>query len=111
VRDEVLVLSLHDRAGEYLASFEYPGKRGSIDLRYRALIALALRQSAHNLLLMHNHPSGDATPSPQDIASTAAFAALCRPLELTLHDHLIVGGGSVVSMRRAGLFSSKGLAE
>jgi DNA repair protein RadC len=60
------------------------------------------------MLLMHNHPSGEATPSADDIAATAGLAALCRPLDIVLHDHLVVGGGSVVSMQRAGLLTRFG---
>ena len=107
--DEVLLISLHDRHGDYIASYEYPGSRGAIEMRYRALIAIALAHHAHRLLLIHNHPSSDATPSTTDIAATAGLVALCRPLELTLHDHLVVGGGAVVSMRRAGLIPSQGI--
>jgi DNA repair protein RadC len=107
-RTEILVLSLHDRAGEYICSYEYPGNRGSIELRYRALIAIALSHHAHRILLMHNHPSGVAVPSAQDIMATAGLKALCRPLDIDLHDHLVIGGGVVVSMRRAGLFAREG---
>ncbi len=101
---ELLVMSLHDASGRYIASYEYPGTRGTVALKYRPLVARALSHRAHRLLLLHNHPSGDPTPSVADIAATANLTALFLPLELALHDHLIVGGGSVVSMRRAGLF-------
>ncbi len=99
----MLHLSLHDQAGAFIAAHEYAGSRGAIELRYRALIAVALAHGAHRVLLIHNHPSGDAAPSACDIASTAGLVALCRPLDIVIHDHLIVGGGAAVSMRRAGL--------
>lgn len=99
----MLVISLHDQAGRYLASYEYPGTRGTVALQYRPLIAIALSHRAHRLLLLHNHPSGVVTPSAADVAATANLIALCTPLELEVHDHLVVGGGHVVSMRRAAL--------
>lgn len=43
-----------------------------------------------------------------DVASTRALAALCAPLAITVHDHLVVGRDRVVSMRRAGLFNTQG---
>ncbi|MEJ2458929.1 MAG: JAB domain-containing protein [Novosphingobium sp.] len=54
-------------------------------------------------LEVHNYPSGDPHPSPQDIAGTRRLAAMAHVLDLDLHDHVVVGGPAAVSMRRAGL--------
>lgn len=53
--------------------------------------------------MMHNHPSGDPTPSQADIDMTKMIIAACQPLEITVHDHLIIGRGKVVSFRTLGL--------
>ncbi len=51
----------------------------------------ALELSATALILVHNHPSGDPTPSGADIAMTRQIADIAKPLGIALHDHIIVG--------------------
>jgi DNA repair protein RadC len=63
--------------------------------------ALVLNASA--LILVHNHPSGDPTPSQSDIDMTAQIDAACHALGLTLHDHLVIGKSREVSFRAQGL--------
>ena len=63
--------------------------------------ALVLNASA--LILVHNHPSGDPTPSQADIDMTAQIDGACHALGLTLHDHLIIGKSREVSFRAKGL--------
>jgi DNA repair protein RadC len=52
---------------------------------------------------VHNHPSGDPTPSQADIAMTEAIRQACAVLSITLHDHLVIGSGREISFRAAGL--------
>ncbi|WP_162935674.1 JAB domain-containing protein [Tsuneonella amylolytica] len=103
---EAFVFCLFDRTGRPICSFTRGGGAGSIELNFRDVIERALGNAAHGIVLVHNHPSGDPTPSADDIASTRMLAALCRPLELELHDHLIVAGDRIFSMRRAGLIEA-----
>lgn len=51
---------------------------------------------------IHNHPSGDPTPSEADLSMTKEIQKGCRYLGLTLHDHIIVGAGSELSLRALG---------
>jgi DNA repair protein RadC len=53
--------------------------------------------------MVHNHPSGDPSPSRADIAVTRDVAEACRPLGIALHDHIIICHGRHVSMRAEGL--------
>jgi DNA repair protein RadC len=55
------------------------------------------------VILAHNHPSGSSEPSAADEAFTSKISALLAAVDIRLHDHLIVGGGRVVSMRARGL--------
>ena len=64
-------------------------------------LPLDLRATA--LILVHNHPSGDPTPSREDIAMTREVKASAAALEIVLHDHVIIGNGSWISFRREGL--------
>lgn len=69
----------------------------------REIVKRALELSSSALILVHNHPSGDPTPSPEDIAMTAKIADACAALSITLHDHIIVGKLGETSFRTEGL--------
>ncbi|TNF64190.1 MAG: JAB domain-containing protein [Rhodobacteraceae bacterium] len=72
----------------------------------REIAKRALELNASALILVHNHPSGDPTPSQSDIDMTAQVQAACQALGLTLHDHLIVGRSRELSFRSAGYLAS-----
>ncbi|MGZ8408078.1 MAG: RadC family protein, partial [Caulobacteraceae bacterium] len=57
----------------------------------REIVRRALELSASNVILVHNHPSGDPTPSGADIDMTRQIIDAARPLKITVHDHLVVG--------------------
>ena len=69
----------------------------------REVVKRALELHATALILVHNHPSGDPTPSSDDIAMTREIRDAARPLSVVLHDHVIVGNGRWLSFRREGL--------
>ena len=79
--------------------------RGTVDhvpVYPREVVKRALELSASALILVHNHPSGDPTPSQADISMTHRIAEAARALDLTLHDHLIIGKSQELSFRSAG---------
>ena len=63
------------------------------------MVRRALELGASALILVHNHPSGDPTPSTADIDMTRQIAQACSVLGITLHDHLIIGKSREVSLR------------
>jgi DNA repair protein RadC len=65
----------------------------------REVIKRALELSATALILVHNHPSGDPTPSQADIQMTKAIVAIATPLGIAVHDHIIVGRGGHASLK------------
>lgn len=69
----------------------------------REIIKRALELSATALVLVHNHPSGDSTPSQADVDMTNAIMAAAAPFSITVHDHLIVSRGGIVSLKGMGL--------
>ncbi|EPX77664.1 RadC family protein [Litoreibacter arenae] len=69
----------------------------------REVVKRALELNASALILVHNHPSGDASPSEDDIAMTRKVRQGVDALGLVLHDHLIIGGGGSYSFRSNGL--------
>ena len=65
----------------------------------REVVRRALELSATAIILVHNHPSGDPTPSPQDIKMTLDIIAVAKSLNVTVHDHIIIGRDGHVSLR------------
>lgn len=79
--------------------------RGTIDhvpVYPREVVKRALELNAAALILVHNHPSGDPTPSETDIEMTRQIEAAARTLSITLHDHLVIGAAGEFSFRAAG---------
>lgn len=69
----------------------------------REVVKRALELHATALILVHNHPSGDPTPSVTDLEMTREMAQAATALSIVLHDHVIVGNGRWLSFRREGL--------
>jgi DNA repair protein RadC len=80
--------------------------RGTVDhapVYPREVVRRALEVSAAAMILVHNHPSGDPTPSRADIDMTRQIVAAARALSVEVHDHLIVGREGVTSFKSLGL--------
>lgn len=69
----------------------------------REVVRRALELSASALILVHNHPSGDPTPSSADIDMTRQIADAARALRISVHDHLVAGRDGVASFKALGL--------
>ncbi len=65
----------------------------------REVVKRALELSATAIIPVHNHPSGDPTPSHADIAMTQAIVAVAQPLGISVHDHIIVGKDGHASLK------------
>ncbi len=70
----------------------------------REVMRRALEVSASAVILVHNHPSGDPTPSAADIDMTRQVVEAGKPLKIAVHDHLVVGRDGVASFKALGLF-------
>jgi len=73
----------------------------------REIVKRALELHATALILVHNHPSGDPTPSRQDIEVTAEVVQAAQALGIIIHDYVIIGNGRWVSLRRDGLMPQR----
>ena len=81
--------------------------RGTVDhapVYAREVMRRALELSASSVILVHNHPSGDPTPSGADITITREVVDAGRALKISVHDHLVVGREGVASFKALGLF-------
>jgi DNA repair protein RadC len=79
---------------------------GSVDeasVHVREVIARAIALGATAIIIVHNHPSGDPSPSQQDIRLTRDLVEAGRHMKVTVHDHIIVGATGRTSMRAMGL--------
>lgn len=74
----------------------------------REVVKRALELEASALILVHNHPSGDPTPSRADISMTNAIAKAAEPLGVVVHDHVIVARQGHASLRALGLINQPG---
>jgi len=80
--------------------------RGTVDhvpVYPREVVKRALELNASAIILVHNHPSGDPTPSPQDLAVTEQIRDAAQVMGIALHDHLVIGKSREVSFRSEGL--------
>lgn len=80
--------------------------RGTVDhapVYPREVLKRALAHEASALILVHNHPSGDPTPSGADVTMTKAIAEAAKPFDIVLHDHLVIGRETTASFRTLGL--------
>lgn len=83
----------------------YRGSLNTVGVRIGELFREAIRRNSHALALIHNHPSGDPTPSPEDVALTREAAAAGALLDIEVLDHVIIGTGEpgYVSLKERGL--------
>jgi len=80
--------------------------RGSVDeaaVHVREVISRAIQLGATAIIIVHNHPSGDPSPSSQDIRLTKDLIDAGRHMRVTVHDHVIVGSQGRSSMKAMGL--------
>lgn len=100
-REQFRVLFLDKKNGLIADEVQQSGTVDHAPVYPRELVKRALELSATALILVHNHPSGDPTPSRADIDMTRKIVEVAEPLGIMIHDHIIVG--------RAGHASFKGL--
>lgn len=102
-KEELLVLAL-DTKGRLLGSPSVlSGTVNTVTIRPSEVFREPVVLSATSAILVHNHPSGDPRPSPQDVAVTAELVAAGELLGIAVQDHVIVGQNTWVSMQREGL--------
>jgi DNA repair protein RadC len=93
-----------DKKNQIIAD-EVMGK-GTVDfcpVITREIIKRALQLDASSMILAHNHPSGDPTPSGADIAMTKEIVTAAKALRITVHDHVVIGRDGVASLAERGL--------
>jgi len=101
--EEVRILFLNARNMLLANEALWQGSVDEASVHVREVIARAIALGATALIIVHNHPSGDPTPSQQDIRLTRDLVEAGRHMKVTVHDHVIVGAQGRMSMRAMGL--------
>ena len=99
---ETLRVVHFDLSKAVLAIHHYRGDVAHIVVPLRTIISDAVKLGTAGLLLSHNHPSGDPTPSESDLTMTLQVRDAAQVLGINLHDHLIIGKSRELSFRSQG---------
>ena len=102
-REELRVVMLDTKNHVLRVATVYQGNVSSSLVRVGELFRDAVRLNAAGVILVHNHPSGDPTPSPDDLHLTAEALAAGRLLDIALLDHLVIGHDAYASLRDRGV--------
>ena len=104
LEQEHLRVMLLDRRNRVLETVEvYKGSVHSSQVRVGEVFKEAIRKNASSIVVIHNHPSGDPTPSPDDVVVTRAIVQAGKLLDVDVLDHLVIGQGRWVSLKERGL--------
>jgi DNA repair protein RadC len=98
-REQLRVLFLDKRNALIADEVQQTGTVDHTPVYPREVVKRALELSASAIILVHNHPSGDPTPSQADIQMTQQIIAVAGPLGISVHDHLIVGKDGHASLK------------
>ncbi len=102
-QEHLRVILLDTRNRVIAISEVYKGSLNSAMIRVGELFRDAIRHNCAALIVAHNHPSGDPTPSPEDIAVTRQIVEAGKLLDIEVLDHLVIGQRRYVSLKEQGL--------
>jgi DNA repair protein RadC len=102
-QEQLRVITLNTRNHVLGVKTIYQGSLNSSQVRVGELFRPAIRENAAAIIIIHNHPSGDPSPSPDDVAITKAIITAGKLLDIQVLDHLIIGQGRFISLNRRGL--------
>jgi len=99
VQENLWVLLLDTRNRLIDIEHLYQGSLNSSTVRVAEVFKKAMVMNAAAIIITHNHPSGDPTPSPEDIALTRTLVETGKMLDIQVLDHVVIGGNSFVSLK------------
>lgn len=102
-QEELWIVCLSTRNSVISVNQIYKGSLNSSQVRIGEMFRQAILEQAASIIVAHNHPSGDPTPSPDDIAVTRAIHEGGKLLDIEVLDHLIIGASGYVSLKERGL--------
>ena len=102
-QEQLRVLLLNTRNAVVGQRIVYQGNVSSAIVRPAEVLRPAVIEAVPSIIISHNHPSNDPTPSPEDVAVTRELAQAAKLLGIDLLDHVVMGGKSFVSLKERGL--------
>jgi DNA repair protein RadC len=102
-QEHLRVLLLDTKNRVHASPTIYKGNVNTSVIRIAELFREAIRHNSTAVIIAHNHPSGDPTPSPEDVRITRQIAEAGQLLDIEVLDHLIIGRGHYVSLKERGL--------
>ncbi|MGD2252064.1 MAG: DNA repair protein RadC [Anaerolineales bacterium] len=104
LEQEHLRVMLLDTRNRLIRTTEvYRGSLSSSVMRVGEVFRDAVRANAASIIVAHNHPSGDPTPSPEDVSVTRAIVEAGRLLDIEVLDHIVIGKNRFISLKQRGL--------
>lgn len=104
-QEQLRVLTLNTRQGLLGNHLIYQGTVSTCHVRVAEVMRPAIIQQASNIIIVHNHPSGDAVASPDDVRLTRRLSEAGSLLDIEVVDHVIIAGATYRSCRESGLMS------
>ena len=105
-QEQLRVLLLNTRNNVVGQRVIYQGNVNSSMVRPAEVLRPAVLEAVPSIIVSHNHPSGDPTPSPEDAAITRELAQAAKLLGVELLDHVVIGGKKFVSLKERGLMAA-----
>jgi len=102
-QEELWVLLLDTRNRLLRIEKLYRGSLNASTVRVAEVFKCAIRWNSASILVVHNHPSGDPTPSPEDTNLTRTLVSAGKLMDVEVLDHLVIGRGKFISMKERGL--------
>jgi len=103
VREQFRILFLDKKNGLIADEIQQRGTVDHTPVYPREVMKRALELASSNIILVHNHPSGNPDPSEQDIVMTARLVDVAKGLNIKILDHLIIGRNGYISLKQLGL--------
>ena len=104
-QEQLRVLLLNTRSQVVGQRVVYQGNVSSSQVRTSEVLRPAVLEGVPSIIVVHNHPSGDPDPSPNDVAVTRRLQQAAKVLDIDLLDHVVIGGYGFVSLKGQGLMS------
>ena len=105
-QEQLRVLLLNTRNGVMAQRLIYQGTVNSSAVRPAEVLRPAVVEAAPSIIVSHNHPSGDPTPSPEDVAVTRDLVAAGKLLDIEVLDHVVIAGDRYVSLKERKLMDA-----
>ncbi|NOX61374.1 MAG: DNA repair protein RadC [Chloroflexi bacterium] len=102
-QEHVKVVLIDARSQVIAMPTVYKGMLNHVEIRIGELFKEAVRRNASAIIIAHNHPSGDPTPSPEDVSLTRRIVEAGKLLGIDVLDHLVLGRGAWVSLKEQGV--------